>query len=420
MIIRSKYLLEPTGRAIENAEVVVKGGFIASVGRRSSAEGSTDREIVDLGRAVILPGFVNAHTHLELTSARTLVEPQLRFTDWIREVVRVTGGWSEDTLDSSLREGLRLSLEAGTTSLGDIGSGAREGAPYIESGIRARLFLEAIGFDPAYAGGIARSLLKRIDRGYPGERLLPGISPHTPYTVSERLLELCADVAHREGVPLCIHLAETTAELEFLRAGTGEILEFRKEFGLWPDWKPPRASPVRYLHHLGFFEKPVTLVHCNYVGREDFDIIAMTDSSVVFCPRSHAYFRHRNHPFLSMLGHGINVALGTDSLISVPSLGILDEMKFLRRDYPEIEPALLLRMATTNGAKALGLPAGIGSLAPGSPADIVGVAPPEEQADQIVDPFDAVLSKDSKVVFTMAGGEILHRVRHLQADIEDI
>ena len=420
MIVRSKYLLEPTGRTIENAEVVVEGGLIASVGGKSSAEGSTDRETVDLGHAVILPGFINAHTHLELTSARLLVEPQPQFTDWIRQVIRITGGWSKDTLDSSLREGIRLSLEAGTTSLGDIGGGAHEGAPYIESGIRARLFHEAIGFDPAYAGEIARSLFKRVDRGYPSERLLPGISPHTPYTVSERLLELCADVAHREGVPLCIHLAETTAELEFLRAGTGEILEFRKEFGLWPGWKPPRTSPVRYLHHLGFFEKPATLVHCNYVGREDFDIIAMTDSSVVFCPRSHAYFRHRNHPFLNMLGHGINVALGTDSLISAPSLGILDEMKFLRRDYPEIEPALLLRMATTNGAKALGLPVGVGSLAPGSPADIVGVAPPEEQADQIFDPLDAVLSKDSKVVFTMAGGKILHRVRHLQADIEDI
>ncbi len=407
MIVRSKYLVDSTGQTIENAEVVVKGGLIASIGGRTSAGGPPGREIIDLGRAVILPGFVNAHAHLELTSARSLVEPQPRFTDWIREVVRVTSGWSEDTFDSSLREGIRLSVEAGATSLGDVGRGVHDGAAYVESGIRVRLFHEAIGFDPAYAGGIARALLKRVERGYPGERLMPGISPHTPYTVSERLLELCADVAHREGVPLCIHLAETTAELEFLRAGTGEILEFRKEFGLWPGWTPPRASPVRYLHHLGFFEKPATLVHCNYVGQEDFDIIAMSGSSVVFCPRSHDYFRHRDHPFLRMLGHGINVALGTDSLISSPSLGILDEMKFLRRRYPEIEPTLLLRMATTNGAGALGLPVGVGSLTPGSPADLVGVSTPEDATGAIADPLEAVLSKDSKIVFSLAAGKVL-------------
>jgi cytosine/adenosine deaminase-related metal-dependent hydrolase len=283
--------------------------------------------------------------------------------------------------------------------------------------MRARLFHEAIGFDPADAGGIARSLLRRVERGYAGERLALGISPHTPYTVSERLLELCVDVAHREGVPLCIHLAETPAELEFLRAGTGEILEFRKEFGVWPGWTPPHASPVRYLRHLGYFERPVTLIHCNYVGHEDFDIIALSGSSVVFCPRSHDYFNHRDHPFLRMLGHGVNVALGTDSLISSPSLGILDEMKFLRRNYPEIEPGLLLRMATTNGAKALGLPVGLGSLTPGSPADMVAVALAEEESGPIADPLEAVLSKDSEIVFSMVAGEVLHRARSLHEDI---
>jgi cytosine/adenosine deaminase-related metal-dependent hydrolase len=416
MIVRSEYLADSTGRAIESAEVVVNGGLIASAGKRVSA-GTPDHETIDLGRSVILPGFVNAHTHLELTNARSLVEPQPRFTDWIREVVRATGGWSEDEFDASLREGIRLSVEAGVTSLGDIGRGVHDGSAYGESGMRARLFHEAIGFDPADAGGIARSLVKRVERGYPNERLLPGISPHTPYTVSERLLELCADVAHREGAPLCIHLAETRAELEFLLDGTGEILELRKEFGLWPGWTPPRASPVRYLHSLGYFEKPATLVHCNYVGHEDFDIIALSDSSVVFCPRSHDYFGHRDHPFLGMLGHGVNVALGTDSLISSPSLGILDEMKFLRRNYPEIEPALLLRMATTNGAKALGLPVGLGSLAPGSPADLVGVSLPGDAAGDIADPLEAILSKDSEIIFSMVAGEVLHRARRFHEDI---
>ena len=406
MIVRSKYLIDSTGRAIEEVEVAIEGGRIVSVRRRSSDETPPESEVIDLGHAAILPGLINAHAHLELTHAHTLVEPQPRFTDWIREVVRATSSWSEDSFNESLRDGLKLSAESGTTSIGDIGRGAIDISAYSESGMRVRLFQEVIGFDPSAAEGIINSLKQSIDRIPSSGPFSAGICPHTPYTVSDYLLKQCARVARERELPLCIHLAETMAELEFLGQGEGEILDFRQEFGMWSEWKPPRASPVRYLHHLGFFERPTTLIHCNYVREDDFDIIGMSGSSVVFCPRSHDYFLHRNHPFLKMLGHGINVALGTDSLISSPSLSILDEMKFLRECFADIDSAVLLRMATTNGAKALGLPVGVGRLAPGSPADMIGVALPE--AGPAGDPLDAVLSAGSKVVFSMAAGEILY------------
>jgi len=415
MILRSRYLVDSTGRAIENAEVAVESGRIASVRARTAEEAAPNSEVLDLGHAVILPGLVNAHTHLELTNAHAPVAEkfpfpgQFRFTDWIREVVLATSGWTHQEFDASLREGVRLSVEAGTTSIGDIGGAALGLDTYCESGMRARLFREVIGFDPSDAGGIVDSLKAWIDSGPSIDRLARGISPHTPYTVSRRLLRGCAELAHEKNLPLCIHLAETEAELEFLSAGTGEILEFREEFGLWSVWKPPRVSPVRYLHHLGLLDGPTTLVHCNYVGESDFDMIAMSGSSVVFCPRSHAYFGHRAHPFLKMLGHGINVALGTDSLISSPSLSILDEIKFLRREYPEVEPAVLLRMATTNGAKALGLPVGVGGITPGSPADLVAVALPQAEAERFDGPLEAAFSKGSEVILSMADGEILRQ-----------
>ena len=414
MIVRSKYLLDSTGRAVEDAEIAVENGRIASIHRRSGdstptdSPDSPDSKVIDLGFTAILPGFVNAHTHLELTDAQALVQPQVRFTDWIREVVRVTGAWSDEDFDASLREGIKLSVESGTTLLGNICGGRGDVGAYSESGMRITMFHEVIGFDPAVAKAAFGAMKERIDCMPSGEKMFIGISPHTPYTVSERLLRLCAGLAHSECMPLCIHLAETMGELEFLSNGTGEMLEFREEFGLWPEWKPPRVSPVRYLHHLGFFEKPATLVHCNYVTEEDFDIIAMSGSSVVFCPRSHDYFGHRNHPFLNMLGHGITVALGTDSLISAPSLGILDEIKFLREDYVGIEPEVLLQVATVNGAKALGLPGEVGLLDPGSPADLVGIALPEGGIEGFDGPLDAAFSKTSKLIFSMAGGEILH------------
>ncbi len=413
-IIRSKYLIDATGRVTEDAEIAVENGRIASVHRQSGdptptdSPDSPDSKVIDLGFTAILPGFVNAHTHLELTDAQALVQPQVRFTDWIREVVRVTGAWSDEDFDASLREGIRLSVESGTTSLGNISGGRGDVGAYSESGMRITLFHEVIGFDPTAAESAFEAMKERIDCMPSGEKMFIGISPHTPYTVSERLLRLCAGLAHSECMPLCIHLAETMGELKFLSNGTGEMLEFREEFGLWPEWKPPRVSPVRYLHHLGFFEKPATLVHCNYVSEEDFDIIALSGSNVVFCPRSHDYFGHRNHPFLNMLGRGINVALGTDSLISAPSLGILDEIKFLREDYVGIEPEVLLQMATVNGAKALGLPGDIGLLDPGSPADLVGIVLPEGGIEHFDGPLDAAFSKTSKLIFSMSDGEILY------------
>jgi cytosine/adenosine deaminase-related metal-dependent hydrolase len=434
-IVRGRYLIDSTGRTVKDAEIAVEEGRIASIrslrGRSSDtapsdparpdvSPGSEASEVIDLGNVAILPGFVNAHTHLDLTAAHTLVEPKPRFTDWIRGVIGATGAWGRDDFDASIREGISRSVEAGTTSLGDISNisnisniaGQECGVDaYYESGMRVRLFHEVIGFDPAFAESAMESLIDRIGRMPPTNNLtnnvLAGISPHTPYTVSEKLLRRCAELAREEDVPLCIHVAETSGELEFLRAGTGEMLEFRKEFGLWPEWKPPRVSPIRYLHHLGFFERPATLIHCNYVAEEDFDIIAMTGSSVVFCPRSHDYFGHRNHPFLNMLGHGINVALGTDSLISAPSLGILDEIKFLIEDYVGIDPAVLLQMATVNGAKALGLPEDVGNLDPGSPADLVAIALPKDGIEGFDGPLEAAFSKHTSVVFSMAGGEIL-------------
>jgi cytosine/adenosine deaminase-related metal-dependent hydrolase len=407
MILRGRYLIDTAGRTTRDAEIAIEGERITAIRKQGSDRTVADSDVTDLGPAALLPGFVNAHTHLELSLARSQVKPQPRFTDWLREVISATQKWTSDDFDASLREGLKHSVEAGTTVLGDIGQGAQDLRAYSRSGMRVRLFHEAIGFDPKTADQIFESMSARIGKHPSGEQLLVGIAPHTPYTVSDRLLRMCARLAHKNGWPVCIHLAETEAELEFLHAGTGEILEFRKDFGLPPEWTPPATSPVRYLERLGFFEKPVTLIHCNYVSEEDFDVIANSDSSVVFCPRSHNYFGHREHPFPKMLDAGITVALGTDSLISSPTLSIFDEMKFIRAEFPETDPAVILRMATTNGLKTLGLPPDTGTLQPGSYADIVGVALPEQKTGHAGDPLEAVFSKGSKVIFSMAAGEIL-------------
>jgi cytosine/adenosine deaminase-related metal-dependent hydrolase len=214
-------------------------------------------------------------------------------------------------------------------------------------------------------------------------------------------------LAHEDERPICIHIAETLCEIEFLQKGTGKIRNFREEFGMPPQWVPPGMSPVRYLNHLGLFERPATLIHGNYVPEEDFDIIALSDSSIVFCPRSHRYFGHKEHPFLKMLENGINVALGTDSLISSPTLSVLDEMKFIRKEYPNLKSNIILKMATINGLKALSLPEDIGPFAPGCQADFVGVTVPENETNELDSPLSMIISEESEVIFSMAAGKIL-------------
>jgi cytosine/adenosine deaminase-related metal-dependent hydrolase len=411
MILRSAYLIRSDGRVAENAEVVFDGDRIGALRTRCSGPVATGENVIDLGRAAILPGLVNAHTHLELTAAKPLVKNQRRFTDWIRHVVQTTSDWTPEDFSSSLREGVRQSAQAGTTTLGDIGRSANDVTAYAESGMRARLFIEVIDFNPKTADQTFESLKERAREIPSGERLCIGIGPHTPYTVSGKLLRKCAGLAHEHGWPLCIHVAETKAEMEFLRFGTGEIRDFRHDFGVPRGWRPPRVSPVRYLQRLGCLDRPATLIHCNYVMEEDFEIIERSKSTVVFCPRSHKYFRHREHPFRNMLERGISVALGTDSAISSPTLSVLDEMKFVRRQYADVAPVDILRMATVNGLQALGFEADAASLEPGCRADLVGVTLPEKELEAH-GPLEALFARGSRVAFSMVGGRVVFDKKH--------
>lgn len=402
VIIHSKYLSDCAGAILTNAEVAIEEGRIVNV-RHNAKNEIEQTSVIDLGHSILLPGLVNAHAHLELTKAQPHVGAHERFTDWIRELVGVTRQWNAETFNSSLRLGIEQSVKAGTTSIGDISRGVTQRSQYSAGKMRVRLFREVIDFNPETADETFESLLSDLQHVQRLPNVHIGLAPHTPYTVSERLLRRCIELAHRRSWRLCIHLAETRAELEFLKRGTGEIREFREEFGIPRDWKPPGVSPVQYLESLGCFEQPVTLIHGNYVEEKDFEIIASSESSVVYCPRSHRYFGHETHPFQEMMNRGICVGIGTDSLASSPSLSVLDEMRFLAAACPDLERTTIIRMATLNGLRALGLPEDEAYLLPGCRADLVGVRLPR------VEPLDGLFSDESSINFSMAGGEIVFK-----------
>jgi cytosine/adenosine deaminase-related metal-dependent hydrolase len=227
----------------------------------------------------------------------------------------------------------------------------------------------------------------------------PGLSPHAPYSVRASLFSDAARLAGEYAAPLATHLAETEEELELLRDHAGPFKTFLQELGVW--------DPEGLVEHVGqVMERCVMaggklLVHGNHLGAS---AVIPAGSTIVYCPRTHAAFGHRPHPFREFLAHGVNVALGTDSLASNPDLDLLGEARFLHRNCPDFPADAVLRMATLNGAEALGWSAETGSLTPGKSADLVAVPLPNEEAD---DPHTLLLESALAVTGVMYRGRWL-------------
>jgi cytosine/adenosine deaminase-related metal-dependent hydrolase len=390
------------------------GGTITIAGNQIAAVGphGTRAADVDLGDVAILPGFVNAHTHLDLTGARGNCPPQQDFTQWLRRVIAFRRGRTPDQVKADIAAGLTESLRFGTTLIGDISANAASWELLGQSPCHARMFYELLGlpqdradqsWDEAQNWFKGRGVIAE-EKGRKGDRekekdFLPsrstrlvGLSPHAPYSVRTSLYETVAASCQLATI-IATHLAETQAELELLRSRTGPFVGFLKELNVW-DPSGLANDPLDVIQMLphGIF------VHCNYL---DPQTPLGPTQSIVVCPRTHAAFAHPSHPFPDMLQRGVRVALGTDSLASNPDLDILAEARHLRRHYPEVEPAKLLRMLTLSGAEALRFGALTGSLKPGKSADLVVIPLADESA---ADPHDLVLDSKSPVAKVMFRG----------------
>jgi cytosine/adenosine deaminase-related metal-dependent hydrolase len=358
------------------------------------------RADVNLSDCAVLPGLVNAHTHLDLSGLRGQLRPSAQFPDWLKAVIRHRRGLSPSQLDTDIRAGRDESLRCGTTLLGDI-SGQGLSWPILSAGpARAVVFFELLG--------LPRSRVRRVWAGavawlreHPAtETCRPGLSPHAPYSVHVLLYALAGRLARRQAVPLATHLAETADELQLLTHRRGPFVEFLEELGVWePDGLADSPEHVLELH-----QQVATLVlaHGNYLAPA---ATFPRGSTVVYCPRTHGAFHHGTHPFPEFLMRGVRVALGTDSLASNPDLDVLAEARFLHQRYPDVSGAALLRMATLAGAEALGWQSATGSLVPGKSADLV-VLP--VSAEDPPDPYRLIWEGAEPVRAVMCRGHWLY------------
>jgi cytosine/adenosine deaminase-related metal-dependent hydrolase len=371
----------------------LEGGMVTIVGDRITAvePHGTRTADMDLGNAAILPGLVNAHTHLDLTGLRGRAPYQGDFTDWLRAVIGHRRARSPEKVQADVRAGIAESLAHGVTLLGDIASGGLSWDALAEGPLRAVVFFELLGLplDRAEAAlASARGWLK-AHRATPTCR--PGLSPHAPYSVRGNLFFEAARLARdcKPRAPLAVHLAETAGELQLLHERQGPFVAFLKELGVWD--ADGLADNPRSVMSLCNQAIPKLFIHGNYLG----PMARLPPSSaIVYCPRTHAFFRHPPHPFRDFLARGLSVALGTDGLASNPDLDLLAEARFLHHHYPEVPAADLLRMATLDGAGALGWEDETGSLEPGKSADLVVLALPARDDS---DPHRLVLDSDRVV-----------------------
>lgn len=354
--------------------VLVRDGVIRGVGRAADlARHRRHLDEVDLGKSILLPGLVNSHVHLELSHCNAEASRGLPLVEWIPALGQQLQRDKPDFADRTARAtaaGAMESLRCGVTCVGDISQQVTVTRPVLRDGpLRVVSFGEALGLArlrPRFEEQRARAL----DLSDESPFLRCGISPHAPYTVDEPGMRQCVCDAIDARRPIAVHLSETREESEFTRQLAGPFRSLWERIGSWTDDVPcPGVTPIELAERSGLLSAGALLAHVNHVADAELELLSQRPSSVVYCPRTHAYFGHPPHRWREMLDRGITVAIGTDSRASNPDLDLLQEVRVVGRLAPDLPPLALLRLVTVNAARALAQPARCGALTPGREAD---------------------------------------------------
>ncbi len=391
----ARHVFPVSADPISDGAVAVEGGRIVAIGTAADLrERYSGARLVDLGQRALLPGLVNAHTHLELTHHAGHVPENLPLIEWIGPLVRYSRTRTPEDFEQAAFAGIEMLKAGGTVAVGEICTFGQSVRPLIESGLYGVVYFELLSPDSARADELLRKGQRQIERWrleYPQDRIRFGLAPHTPYTTSAELLRAAAAWGRAEDVPLSIHTAESPAESQFLRDATGPIADLLYAGAGWPvhPAHAPGVSPVAYLDQLGVLAARPLLAHGVHLDADDVARIVQADAAVAHCPRSNTRLQCGRMPYELYRSAGVRLALGTDSLASSPSLTVWDdaiashEMHSAAGETPT--PAELLRLATLGGADALGLADELGTLEPGKLAAMdcipLGALTSTEQAD---------------------------------------
>jgi 5-methylthioadenosine/S-adenosylhomocysteine deaminase len=429
-IYSARWVLPISKPVIESGAVVIEDAKILAVGNRADILAAFSRlPHEDLGNAAILPGLVNTHSHLELTLMRGFLEPvEHDFFAWLRKLTVARLKMSEEDLFISAACGALEAARAGITCLGDSSSfGVQSMRALRETGLRGIVYQESFGPDPEMAAENVDKLRAQLDAMLvmDTELVRAAVSPHAPYTVSAPQLEMIAELAIDQGLPLMMHAAESQAERELMICGTGPFAEGLRSRAI--NWQAPGISTIRYLQDHGVLQTRPLLAHCINVDETDLQLIKTAGAGIAHCPKSNAKLRHGQAPFAGFIEQQINVGLGSDSVASNNLCDILEEARFamlLSRTAagPAISANQALLAATRGGARALGLADKIGSLERGMAADLAVVNLADWHQQPVHDPAATLVFSSSgrDVLLTVVDGKEIYRKDHPAAQERDL
>lgn len=407
-ILAAEWVLPISFPPIRDGALAIQDDLIVSVGTLDRVRTEfPDSPVSDLGGAALLPGFVNVHTHLELTRFRDTLEIA-DFPSWIAELVRRKREETtrEDLLNST-RLGCEEAIKSGITTVADTAESDVVFPALIESGLRGVVYQESFGPDPSVADESIRTLSEKLDSMIDRpSRIRVGISPHAPYTISPELYRRVTALALERGLDLALHVAESADEISFMSDGSGAFSNALKKRDIV--WTAPGVSTIEYLKELGVLEAGPLLIHCVQASPSDFELMAANGARLAHCPKSNAKFGHGIADLIEARKAGVVCGLGSDSVASNNTCDLIEEARFCallhraaKRDARLLPASEVLRLMTLDGARALKLDGAIGSLEAGKKADVIAI-----RLDKTNDPETSIVfsSSRSDVLMTMVDG----------------
>jgi cytosine/adenosine deaminase-related metal-dependent hydrolase len=389
---------------LENGTIRVVDRKITDVGKRANLQSkySSDEEIV-LENTVLMPGLVNAHTHLEDGSLRQLIEPSDSFYSFLQQYASVQSHLTEGHFLNAVHLGVLECLNRGTTMVMDI---SRSGASFkmlFNEPIRSMVFLEFEGREEATMENTFASTLTKAEGFLANDLANWGVCPHSVYETGEELFQRCLKYADEQNVFVTTHAAESREEFDWFTTGDSPLNDYAGEHP-HSAFRKTVEGPMTHLLSRNLIPPRSIIVHGHFVSDKELDRLAQLDVSVVVCPRSFLRFQHGPFPLNRYRQKGVNVCLGTEGLAATESLDMFEEMYYLKKLVPDLTSEEVLLMATQGGARAVGLGGVLGQIRPGFLADIIGLERKSAQGDTML---DDLLDEDHDVKFVMVNGKVV-------------
>jgi cytosine/adenosine deaminase-related metal-dependent hydrolase len=410
--LSARWVLPIEGPAFEHGALLIgTDGRIAAIGPEVVVPRPADAAAEDFGDALLLPGLINTHTHLELTGLDGGT-PEPEFGTWIRRVREIKAARAPEAFLAAARRGLADCWAAGVTTVADTGDSGAVIEALAEAGGSGTAYQEVFGPHPDQRDASLRGLQEAVERlgRFAGGRVRIGVSPHAPYTVSGPLYAATAVWARAAALPIAVHLAESPAESALLASGTGAFADAWHHRGI-PMPTPLGRSPVAWLEEQGVLSERTLCIHVVQAGPADIQRLGRVNAAVAHCPLSNRAHGHGAAPLAALLAAGLRVGLGTDSIMSVGTLDLLAEARAARA-LAGLDAAQALALCTRDAARALGLEREVGVLAPGRWGDCVVIRPsaaPGAARKDMSAEERALASGPRDVLATFVGGRDVHR-----------